>query len=30
VDFQRFIEAVRQINDFFLTLVKLPNLSLSS
>jgi CheY-like chemotaxis protein len=26
VDFQRFSEAVRQINDFFLTLVKLPNL----
>jgi CheY-like chemotaxis protein len=26
VDFQRFSDAVRQINDFFLTLVKLPNL----
>ena len=26
VDFQRFTEAVRQINDFFLTLAKLPNL----
>jgi len=29
VDYQRFTEAVKQINDFFLTLVKLPNLSLS-
>ena len=27
VDYQRFSEAVRQINDFFLTLVKLPNLA---
>jgi CheY-like chemotaxis protein len=26
VDFQRFSEAVRQINDFFLTLAELPNL----
>ena len=26
VDYQRFAEAVRQINDFFLTLAKLPNL----
>jgi DNA-binding NarL/FixJ family response regulator len=25
VDYQRFTEAVKQINDFFLTLVKLPN-----
>ena len=29
VDYQRFSEAVRQINDFFLTLVKLPNLQAS-
>jgi CheY-like chemotaxis protein len=27
VDYQRFSEAVRQINDFFLTLVELPNLA---
>jgi len=26
VDYHRFAEAVRQINDFFLTLAKLPNL----
>jgi CheY-like chemotaxis protein len=26
VDFQRFSDAVRQINDFFLTLAELPNL----
>jgi hypothetical protein len=26
VDYQRFSEAVRQIDDFFLTLVKLPDL----
>jgi CheY-like chemotaxis protein len=26
VDYQRFSEAVKQINDFFLTLVRLPNL----
>jgi CheY-like chemotaxis protein len=25
VDFDRFIEVIRQIDDFFLTLVKLPN-----
>ena len=25
MDFERFSEALRQINDFFLTLVKLPN-----
>jgi CheY-like chemotaxis protein len=25
VDFDRFIDAIRQIDDFFLTLVKLPN-----
>src|SRR5256885_13321520 len=25
VDFERFSDALRQINDFFLTLVKLPN-----
>ncbi len=25
VDFQRFIDVIRQIDDFFLTLVKLPN-----
>jgi AmiR/NasT family two-component response regulator len=25
MDFERFSEALRQINDFFLTLVRLPN-----
>jgi hypothetical protein len=24
VDFEHFIEAIRQIDDFFMTLVKLP------
>ena len=27
VDFERFIEVVRQIDDFFVTVVKLPNSS---
>jgi CheY-like chemotaxis protein len=30
VDFEHFIEAIRQIDDFFLTLVKLPLLPLSA
>ncbi len=25
VDFERFIDVVRQIDDFFVTVVKLPN-----
>jgi hypothetical protein len=25
VDFDKFIDVIRQIDDFFLTLVKLPN-----
>ena len=27
VDFERFIAAIRQIDDFFLTLVQLPDLN---
>ncbi|MEX1141667.1 MAG: response regulator [Thermoleophilaceae bacterium] len=30
VDFERFIEVVRQIDDFFVTVVKLPHARLSS